>query len=265
MNKEKKIIAFDFDGVICDSIHDSMMTTINIYILMEANHGLPVDRHLNQKNILSFEQNNPDFINQFRSLMPLGNFAQDYYVILKLICQKDWDKIKSQKDFNDYKDHIPSDILTKYNKQFYNYRSNMQKEDPDKWALLMPPFPGIVKTIRELSKKFLCVISTSKDINSVTILLNKYKLQDVFHPKNILDKDFAQSKKEHLIKFHNKYKIPFSNMHFIDDKVSHLLTVAGLGVKAHLATWGYNTPREHSIAARNGCYLLNLDDLKNLV
>ena len=50
-----------------------------------------------------------------------------------------------------------------------------------------------------------------------------------------MDKDFAPSKRAHLTAFHQRFGIPFDNMHFIDDKVSHLLAVADLGVLAGLS------------------------------
>jgi phosphoglycolate phosphatase-like HAD superfamily hydrolase len=111
---------------------------------------------------------------------------------------------------------------------------------------------------------FLLAIATSKDYQSVHLLLNHWGLAQYFEQRNILDKDFAGSKREHLVRFHEEHHIPFSGMHFVDDKVSHLFTVQDLGVHAYLALWGFNTPREHAIAQKSGFRLLSLADLQGL-
>jgi hypothetical protein len=45
---------------------------------------------------------------------------------------------------------------------------------------------------------------------------------------------------------------------FVDDKLNHLEKVRPLGVRPVLATWGYNTPREHRLARERGIPIATL-------
>jgi hypothetical protein len=51
-------------------------------------------------------------------------------------------------------------------------------------------------------------------------------------------------------------------MTFLDDKVNHLDSVAALGVRCALSTWGYNGPREHRLARDHGHRVCSLDDVE---
>ena len=238
------------------------MTAVNSYIEMMPVHGLPLNGPLQADSVLSFEEDHPAFFQRFSRLMPLGNFAQDYYVFLNIIENDPTEKVTDQESFDAYKRSIPSETLASYQDLFYANRQRMQK-DAEAWARLLPPYPGIVDSIRALSELFLCAIATSKDFRSVDILLQKYELWDCFLKENILDKDFAESKRDHLVRFQNEHDVAFEDIHFIDDKVLHLIKVKDLGVHSYLSTWGFNSEREHRVAEVEGFGLLSLNDLKN--
>lgn len=264
MRSKSQILVFDFDGVICNSIHDSFLTALNSYIQISPDHGLPLDRSLNPDNVLLFEQNHGDFFKQFSQLMPLGNFAEDYFVVIRILEEKKSEEMKNQSHFDKFKRSISREKLATYQTIFYETRQRMQEEDPDSWASLLPPFPGITESIRSLSRRFVCCIATSKDHQSVDILIRKYGINNCFQPENILDKDFAESKRDHLLRFHQEHDVSYKNIMFIDDKVSHLMKVKDLGIQAYLALWGFNTEREHEIAREQGFHLLHLEELNDL-
>ncbi|MFO7888839.1 MAG: hypothetical protein R6V04_00710 [bacterium] len=264
MTVSKKILALDFDGVLCNSIHDSVVTALNTYLKCTAKHHLPLQEPLTPENVTDFENKNPEFMKKFTHLMPLGNFAKDYYVILKIIDKNKYDTISSQKDFNDFRESLDDQQMETYNNLFYEYRHTLQKNNPEAWAALLPAFPDIPQAVRKLSKTFLPAVATSKDVNSVNILLEKYGIDDLFSSENILDKDFARTKREHMIKFKQLHHLDFADIHFIDDKISHLLEVKDLKVHTYLAAWGFNTEREHKTAGEHGINLLALKDFPHL-
>lgn len=259
----KKLLALDFDGVLCNSIHDTIMTAINTYLKCREPHNLTVDDQLTPETVFDFEKENPHFMQQFIRLMPLGNFAKDYYVILKIIDDNIFDTISSQKDFDAIREKADPQTIQKYDKLFYKYRYSLQN-NPDEWAELLPAFPGIPEAVRKLSKNFLLAIATSKDVHSVNILLKKYGISYLFSSENILDKDFARTKREHITKLHQLHDLDFRDIYFIDDKISHLLEVNDLNIHPYLATWGFNTEREHNIAEENNISLLNLKEFPEL-
>ena len=264
MTHTRPIVVFDFDGVICDSIHDSLLTAVNTYLQCVPDNALPVNAPLDSQSVFRFEETHPRLFQQFSKLMPVGNFAQDYFVVLNLIENKQAGSITDQDSFNRYKKNIPDATLIDFQKRFYMIRSEMQQTNPEAWSELLKPFPGIVDSIRSLSRRVTCVIATSKDSSSVNILLERYGLSSLFLPDNILDKDFSKTKRSHIIWFHENNGIPFNMMHFIDDKVSHLLSVTDLGVNTYLAVWGFNSEHEHTIAVQHGISLLQLKDLATI-
>jgi phosphoglycolate phosphatase-like HAD superfamily hydrolase len=265
MSNAKPLLVLDFDGVISDSLHDSYVTSLNVYLLAEKTHSLPLTAPLDPPDrIFDFEKEQPHVFGEFKRLIPMGNRAEDYFVIWRLIGSGTTEDVRSQSDFNRIKERIPREVLDAYGRDFYSVRRERQENNPDEWSSLSPVFEGIPAAFHSLSARYDLAIATSKDIRSITLLLKRYGITSFFKPEFILDKDFSYSKKDHLLYFHEKFGIPLDRMHFIDDKVLHLLAVKDLGVKGYLALWGYNTPHEHEMASKAGFRLLNLEDLKTL-
>jgi len=264
MKTSQQILVFDFDGVISNSIHESFMTALNAYIKFVPDHSFPLKKPLELDAVFQFEKKYPEVFKQFFQLMPMGNRAEDYLIILLLIDRKETGKVTDQSEFDEFKGTIPIEIQEEFHKAFYESRLSFRQEYPAVWMEMHKPFPGIVDAVRSLSQRFLLTIATSKDRASVDILLQHYGLSRYFKPENILDKDFAKSKRFHLTRFQKEHRVSFESIHFIDDKVLHLVSVKDLGVNCYLAAWGFNTEREHKIAIKEGFTLLSLEDLKKL-
>ncbi len=264
MPEKTPLIAFDFDGVICNSIHDSLLTAINAFCSIEPEKSFPLEK-ICSKEIFNFEKSNPDFFYKFNEMMPLGNFAEDYYVFIKIILNEDYDKISGQDDFDSYKKLLNPEILERYSLEFYKYRRNLQTNTPDEWAALLPIYDGIDNAVKILHDKAVLAISTSKDLKSVNLLLDKYGLSSFFQKKNILDKDYAESKKDQLLALHAENDIPLKNIHFVDDKALHIIAVKDLNINKYLAAWGFNGKREAQIALKNGAVVLNIEDLATII
>ncbi|MBN2102648.1 HAD family hydrolase [bacterium] len=268
MTKKQKmplqLLVFDFDGVISNSVHDSFRTALNAYIHLFPGHNLPISDPVDPPEaIFTVEKKHPRLYQSFSHLMPLGNRAEDYYVILRIIeCGKTPD-IVDQASYDRFKIRLDPAILDKYHTIYYQLRRSYQ-ENPEIWSELLPAFPGVIEAIKCLSGRFRLAIATSKDGPSVHIQLKSYGLDAVFPASRILDKDLSDTKKHHLEKLQKTYQVPFHQIHFIDDKVLHLISVADLGVHCHLALWGFNTTREHALAKEHGFHLLELDDLSRL-
>lgn len=200
----------------------------------------------------------------FRNLIPFGNRAEDYYALMHSIDTGRAGEIDDQSGFTRFKSGLSEQTMNDYQKTFYRLRKSYQDEDGRAWSGLLPPFPGIADAVRLLSERFILAIATSKDHRSVSLLLESYGLTGYFSPDLILDKDFAHSKREHMNRLHQLTGLSFPEIHFIDDKVLHLLSVADFGVRCYLACWGFNTVREHAIARANGFRTLTLEDLPGL-
>jgi phosphoglycolate phosphatase-like HAD superfamily hydrolase len=250
--------------VIANSIHESFMTAINTYIQVVVDHSLPLSDPLTPDRVFEFEKKYNNIYGKYVQAMPLGNRAEEYFVVFRLIERNDFDKIKNQSHFTQYKMTLPEKERKTYDNLFYENRAILQKKDPQKWAKLIPPFTDVVVAIPALSERFTLCIATSKDRSSINILLENYGLLNHFNPENILDKDFADSKKEHLTRFQQDHHVPYTDIHFIDDKVLHLQSVKNLRIHGYLALWGFNDEREYETAQSEGFTLLALEDLINI-
>lgn len=265
MKIEKPLLIFDFDGVISDSLHDSYVLSLNTYLRMGAARNLPLNAPIDPPNrIFDFEKRHPDLFEAFRRMIPLGNRAEDYFVIWNAIDSEIRERLRTQSNFEKFKRRFPNETLNAYAKVFYKSRKTLQEINAERWTELCPSFHGIPDAIVFLSERFELSVATSKDLQSVHLLLKKYGILRCFKPEYILDKDFSYSKRDHLTHFHEQFGIPFQAMHFIDDKVLHLLSIKTLGVKGYLALWGYNTKRERHIAEREGFRLLTIEGLSDL-
>lgn len=260
----KPLLIFDFDGVLCNSIHDSMMTALNTYIRLVPSHRLPLDIPLTPDRVFSFEASHPVFFQQFSDLMPLARRAEDYFLIIGLIEQGETGQISGQSDFDGARANVPVQQLDRFYDAFYETRHRMRESDPHAWSRLFTSFDGIADTIRDLKHRFRFAIVTAKDKKSVLFQLKAFRIKSLFRTEMILDKDSAPSKREAIIALQKKTGIPYTAMHFIDDKVNHLMSVQDLGVRCYLAAWGFNGERERQAAASSGIALLHLNDLPDL-
>lgn len=259
------LLVLDCDGVIADSIHDSVRTSVNAYMDMRPGHGLPLKAHLETpESVFAFEKDHPQMMSRFRALIPMGNRAEEYLVIWSLIDSGFADGIRNQTAFEKAKSGIPAAERDAYAGRFYGLRLEWQGRDPESWVRLLPPFAGMPAALRSLKNRFKLAIATSKDLASVRLLLKDYGVEDCFAPGLILDKEFSYSKRDHLVRLGEVSGVPYDRMHFVDDKLIHLQAVKDLGVRAYLAAWGFNSERERSLAAEEGFTVLGLGEFGKL-
>jgi phosphoglycolate phosphatase-like HAD superfamily hydrolase len=103
-------------------------------------------------------------------------------------------------------------------------------------------------------------IATAKDRPSVDRLLAAYSLGGLFPAERILDREAGPDKRAHLEALGRRLRLAAAELTFVDDKVSHLDSVARLGVRCALAAWGYNGAREHALARSRGHAVCTLED-----
>ncbi|RKY23001.1 MAG: hypothetical protein DRP79_09865, partial [Planctomycetota bacterium] len=115
-----------------------------------------------------------------------------------------------------------------------------------------------------LAERSKLAVATSKDARTVSEILQSYGLIELFEPGTILDKSAGISKRAHLEALRNFFDCTWSEMTFVDDKVSHLIDCADLGARLYLAAWGYNRTQERELARKRGIPVLKLQDFPSL-
>tara|TARA_B100001750_G_C15456297_1_gene571773 strand:+ start:576 stop:1283 length:708 start_codon:yes stop_codon:yes gene_type:complete len=214
---KKTIYVFDFDGVLCDSINECMITTYNAYNKTEI------------FNLDEIPEGFRDFFYQHRSYVKP---AKEYF----LLCEAFYNKIDlSYNKFNKMKKRL-SKKMQLFEDHFFNQRKLMQKNQRV-WLSYHKMYRHVSTFISELSSKF--YIITNKDLYSVKILSNYFRFDDRI--KNILSKEISNDKKILFKYFFDMilYNKDETRIIFVDDNEDNLSRVKNYPIELYFAKWGY--------------------------
>jgi phosphoglycolate phosphatase-like HAD superfamily hydrolase len=247
-----RALALDFDGVISDSAREAFEVALRTFARLR-----PAGR-LARLAAQPAAEAQPALYAAFLALMPLGNRAEDYGIILAAL--EGEVSLPDQAAYDAFRAAQDPGWLRAYHERFYEERVGFAERDPDGWLARMAPYAPFVATLRRRAGDAVLAIATAKDHRSVSAVLRAYGLADLFDPRWILDKEAGISKRGHLERLAEGLRLPFKEITFVDDKVNHLESVAPLGVRCALAAWGYNGPRERERARALGFLVCRLED-----
>jgi phosphoglycolate phosphatase-like HAD superfamily hydrolase len=249
-----KLLALDFDGVICDSAPETFWTGLRTYLALQPESRFRESaEHPGPAPAAIFEH---PLYRAFVELMPLGNRAEDFGVVLAALDAGA--ALPDQAAYDQFRSGIAPDWLAKFHERFYAERHALLASDPEGWHALMSPYAEFVALLCRRAGDVLFAIATAKDRESVRALLARYRVLDLFREDLVLDKQTGVSKRAHLERLAELSGISGSEITFVDDKVSHLDSAAALGVRCALATWGYNSAREEALARERGYLVCTL-------
>jgi phosphoglycolate phosphatase-like HAD superfamily hydrolase len=249
-----RALALDFDGVISDSAREAFEVALRTFARLRPSARLAALAERPEAEA------QPALFAAFLALMPLGNRAEDYGVILAAL--EAGGSLPDQAAYDAF--HAAQDPawLGAYHERFYEERAAFAERDRAGWLARMAPYAPFVATLRRRAGDAVLAIATAKDHRSVSELLRAYGLADLFEPRWILDKEAGVSKRAHLERLAAGLRLPFKEITFLDDKVNHLESVAPLGVRCALAAWGYNGERERDRARALGFLVCRLEDVE---
>ena len=248
------VLAFDFDGVICDSAQEVFQVGLRAYTELLPDSALARGVGGGSDDAT---------LREFARLTPLGNRAEDFGVALRAI--EEGITILNQADYDAYFASQDADWLQAYHTEFYDQRAALRAADLDAWLSLHSPYPPITSLLAKLSESSRMAIATAKDGRSVRLLLERFGITPLFPPELILDKDTGVEKTNHLRTLAERLEVDFAGITFVDDKVNHLQLVATLGVRVVLAGWGFNTEREHELARSLGIPVATLQSAGSIL
>ena len=254
-----KLLALDFDGVICDSSREIFLVTLRT--LAQQAPGSRAAKHFEKcRHRTRPEAFDGDAIYRgFEELHPLGNRAEDFAVAIKAVF--DGVAINDQADYDRYFSQQDPGWKEAFHHGFYDQRAALRAEDEKKWLGLHGTWPEITSLLRSRAGSVPIAICTAKDAVSVRKLLEHYGIGELVPDEYILDKENGPDKTVHLSELSRRSGIDPEQMTFVDDKVSHLQKVSALGVRCVLAGWGENGEREHALARQEGFAVASLSDV----
>lgn len=244
-----KLLALDFDGVVSDSAREAFVVARRTYADLRPGTALR-------------ERAEEPLWRAFLALMPLGNRAEDYAAALAAIEAGVDDELADQAAYDAWREAQEPGWLQAFHRRFYEVRTALSETDRAAWLAMLGPYPRLLEILRRRAGSCAYAIASAKDRRSVGILLAHYGVAELFAPDLIVDKEAGVTKDGHLRHLARLHGVDFAEITFLDDKVNHLDTVAPLGVRCGLATWGYNGPREHRLARAHGHLLCSLDDVE---
>lgn len=257
-----RVLALDFDGVICDSIRETFATSLRTYAGVVPDSRL-VPRVQSRLGAWPWTKvdidTDPDF-SKFEALVPLGNRAEDFGVaLLSMDLQV---SLPDQEAYDAFYQSLEPGWLAGFHRRFYESRSALRRAAPEPWLALHADYPRLTAVLHEIAGEVTLAVATAKDAESLGLLLEGFGLSGLFPTELRLDKDTGIQKTEHLCRLSERLGTPLANITFVDDKVNHLARVAGLGVRPVLAGWGHNTAREHAAARALGFQVADLDNAR---
>jgi phosphoglycolate phosphatase-like HAD superfamily hydrolase len=244
--KETKVIAFDFDGVIGDSVYECYVQSLKGF-----------------KDLGGKVTDSKDVEQTFRKARPFVKVAEDYVVVLRMIEANpkiDFDSV-SQKEFDEAKNKYKEDFQ-KFKEKFMGYRTDMQKKDEVGWFKLQKDFPSVVSNVNKLIEKgYKVVIATTKEKGSIVKLLKQYKCN--IKDEDIISKEIFEDKSKQIKFIALKYDVPKEKIVFIDDMIEQIKIVQKTGAQTAMADWGYSTKKQRDEARLEGVPMVEKEQLYN--
>ncbi|MEM9659535.1 MAG: HAD family hydrolase [Planctomycetota bacterium] len=247
-----KALILDFDGVISDSAAECFLVALRTYVGLTPDSALStVLAEVSPNGALRAERIVAhDVYQSFIELMPLGNRAEDFGVIMMLV--EMGADVSDQAAYDEQMQREDPTWLERFHIDFYQVRHQLADAQPEAWRQLMRPFPSFVELLRRRADEATLALATAKDRRSVMALLHDYAIDDLFDERLVADKEAGVRKTAHVRRLLELLAIDAADATFVDDKVNHLDSVAELGVRCALAGWGYNGTREHRLAEQRG-------------
>jgi len=255
-----KILALDFDGVIVDSVLDSLFVSHNAYLRLygqESKKGFGGEL-FTFENWEEIKKKYHREIKYYRTLRPYIRGATDYGLIQKLMEEKKI--IETQEEFDNYRETIKFDFES-YEKEFYQERERLQKIDYRAWFNLEPPYSKIIDGMKKLLEEGIkIIIATSNRRKAIARSFTPEYFGFNIDLEDILDKRYGEDKSEQMRKIVKLYKVKFENIYFVDDQVSHLIQTIPLGIKVFLAGWSYATEAQKEEALKQNIPLIKREE-----
>lgn len=213
------ILCCDFDGVLCDSIAECLVTGFNAFY---------------HQKIFSPQDAGSTLQHFFYAHRHLVRPAQEFYLLFYAyehgIQHLDENKIFILK-------HKLADAIKNFAKNFYQERDCLM-QNLEHWLKLHKLYPESQTFLKQGRRSFYIV--TNKNLQAVTALARYFGFEERII--SIYSKEIALDKRILFETMFTKEKFDPSSRHiiFIDDSEAHLEDIDGLGLDLGFAAWGYS-------------------------
>jgi phosphoglycolate phosphatase-like HAD superfamily hydrolase len=216
----KGLVFLDFDGVICDSLLETLVSSWRGYYLVRSEKepsAVPVS-----------------LLGDFARLRPYVRAGEDFILVHELITAKI--PIKSQQDFDNQLAKRGERRISCYRESFYKARGDFLSHERKYWIALNRLYPHVVPHLNDwLPSSSLYILSTKRAEFIAEILTSKGIRIDT---KRVLSCE-AKEKKNTILQTLEARR--GGRALFIDDQIDHLAPESARDPRiiGCLASWGY--------------------------
>ena len=137
-----KLLALDFDGVICDSASEAFVVAVRSFGVVFP-----------ERSLAPVAEEDAELFARFVEGMPLGNRAEDYAVLLLAIVSGV--PLPDQAAYDGFRASIDAGRLRDFHKRFYRVRAAWAESDPAGWLARMSPYPGFCELLAFVALRLL--------------------------------------------------------------------------------------------------------------
>lgn len=236
----------DFDGVICDSRFECMITSHVAYRSLFGGSELPFEAGA------IATQAADEFIRK----RYLARTAREFSLLWDLIDERGtvspahWEELRTARD---------EARLMRFHDAFYSARYRWMASDMSGWLGVHRFFPAMTAKLATWLADGRAHIVSSKDSRSIFALLKHHGIEI---EEALVSGCEGGDKAEHFGRLKNAIARPLV---FIDDNLENLITARECGIAGCLASWGYTSEEQMEEAKQMGFPVLTLDSIEGPV
>ena len=242
MVERMRRVVFDFDGVVCDSTDEVMVTSWNAWEQWEGRTGF-------RRSVDEFSAADCAI---FRAVRPRVRGAGEYYVVRRALSEGI--PVADQPSYDELQ-HRWREHLVAFRTVFFAARERLRRENLDQWIDLHPVYGEVIAVMRTLHSHDCLYIATMKDGESVRLILERHGLTVPID--RMLDESQITSKLEALDRFREQLGCGKADLLFVDDNVTHLLQPQAAGYPVLMTIWGNQMQEYLDLAAQHHIPLLS--------
>jgi phosphoglycolate phosphatase-like HAD superfamily hydrolase len=246
-SNKTKLLILDFDGVICDSAVECMITSYNARIVIN-----------NISSVKVYQRTNLDeqFNNKFIKFRPLVRIAKEYYLLCeRIIDGTDLDSLHRLIP----RDQDERDRMDAFHDCFYRERASWMADDIAGWLASNPLYPGTTELFNNDNIKQDIMIVSAKDKTSINAVLSSNGIDT--DGLKIFGSDTGLDKQDLTNRAQSEARVQLSEISFLDDNLENLIMISEMGVNVYMAEWGYSLDQQKDEAKTNNIPIIKLDDL----
>lgn len=239
----KPILILDFDGVICDSTDECIVTAWNAWM---THSGW-------RRSVRTVSEVPEPYRSGLRHMRSFVRTPGEYFVLIDTLRHND--SILSEEDYQRLLVFYAQQIQP-FGALFLEARKRLRLEDEAHWVSLHQVYPGIEESLHRVWGTFLPFIVSSKDRASISVFFERFDVP--LRNDQIFDQQ-ATDKLAVIRTIASHRRRTLSDTVVIDDNVHHLIPVQEAGAHAMMAGWGYHTDEQIELAETHRVPIVTLE------